>query len=102
MKNLHVFKRGRNVRQLTHCGALTGCNVTLLKKFLAAIVALIVTTAAFATALAASYIGNSNTGKFHYANCSSVGKMNPAHKVGFNTRDEAINAGYSPCGNCKP
>lgn len=72
-----------------------------MKKFLAAVFALIV-TAAVARALAASYIGNSNTGKFHYANCSSVGKMNPAHKVGFNTRDEAINAGYVPCKRCKP
>lgn len=73
-----------------------------MKKFLTAVVALIVTAAAFATALAASYIGNSNTHKFHYANCSYVGKMNPAHKVGFNTRDEAINSGYVPCKRCKP
>lgn len=73
-----------------------------MKKFFAAIITLIVTTTAFATVLASNYIGNSNTGKFHYADCSSVDKMNPAHKVGFNTRDEAVNAGYIPCKRCKP
>lgn len=72
-----------------------------MKKFLAAILAIIITTA-FATVLAASYIGNSNTGKFHYADCSSVGKMNPAHKVSFESRTDAVNAGYVPCKRCKP
>ncbi len=73
-----------------------------MKKFFAVIVTLIVTTAAFATVLASAYVGNSNTHKFHYADCSSVGKMKPAHKVTFNTRDEAVNAGYVPCKRCKP
>lgn len=73
-----------------------------MKKFFAAVVALIVLTTTFATVLASTYIGNSNTHKFHYANCSSVNKMNPAHRVNFNTRDEAINAHYVPCKRCKP
>ena len=71
-----------------------------MKKFFAVIIALIVTTTAFATA--AAYVGNSDTHKFHFADCSSVGKMNPAHKVDFNTRDEAVAAGYVPCKRCKP
>ena len=73
-----------------------------MKKFLAAIVTVIILTTAFATALASAYVGNSNTKKFHHADCSSVGKMNPANQVGFNTRDEAINAGYVPCKRCNP
>lgn len=49
-----------------------------------------------------SYIGNSNTKKFHHASCGSVKKMKPAHIVKLNSREEAINAGYQPCGKCKP
>lgn len=51
---------------------------------------------------AANYIGNSNSGKFHYASCTWVGKMNPGNKVYFETRQEAVNAGYVPCKVCKP
>ncbi len=41
------------------------------------------------------YIGNLRTKVFHRASCSSL----PAEKnrVYFNTREEAINAGYRPC-----
>ena len=73
-----------------------------MKKFLAAIVTIIIMTTAFATVLASSYVGNANSKKFHYADCSMVNKMNPANKVYMNTRDEAINAGYVPCKRCNP
>lgn len=45
-----------------------------------------------------SYIGNVNTKKFHRPTCYTL----PAEKnrVILSSRDEAINAGYSPCGNC--
>ncbi len=56
----------------------------------------------FVHALASAYIGNSNSGKFHYADCPTVAKMNPANKVFLNTREEAIGAGYIPCKRCKP
>lgn len=48
------------------------------------------------------YIGNSNTKKFHYPSCRSVKDIKDSNKVYFYSRDEAINAGYSPCGICKP
>lgn len=51
---------------------------------------------------AGEYVGNSNTGKFHYASCTWVGRMNPANKVYFDNRQEAVNAGYVPCKVCKP
>ncbi|MBQ6005675.1 MAG: hypothetical protein IJT57_02395 [Selenomonadaceae bacterium] len=73
-----------------------------MKKFFAAIVTIILMTAAFTTVLASSYVGNANSKKFHYADCSMVGKMNPANKVFMNTREEAINAGYVPCKRCNP
>lgn len=50
----------------------------------------------------ASYIGNSNTGKFHQTYCSSVSKMSEKNKVFFNSRDDAINQGYDPCKICNP
>ena len=53
-------------------------------------------------ALASNYVCNANTGKFHYASCYMVDKMNPSNKVFMNTREEAINAGYIPCKRCKP
>ncbi len=50
----------------------------------------------------ASYIGNKNTKKFHYADCSSVGQMNPSNKVPLSSREKAISLGYVPCKNCNP
>ena len=49
-----------------------------------------------------SYVGNSNSGKFHVASCSSVGKMSEKNKVFFSSRDAAINQGYVPCKRCNP
>lgn len=49
-----------------------------------------------------SYVGNSNTGKFHAPGCGSVDRMKPSNKVYFSSRDEAVSRGYSPCGNCHP
>ena len=47
-----------------------------------------------------NYIGNKNTHKFHYPSCRTL----PAeqNRVFFDTREAAVNAGYDPCGNCKP
>ena len=46
------------------------------------------------------YIGNKNSKKFHRPFCKNL----PAEKnrVYLNSRDEAIEQGFSPCGNCKP
>ena len=52
--------------------------------------------------LASNYIGNRNTHRFHYPNCSSVSEMNPDNQVGINSREEAIANGYVPCKRCKP
>ena len=73
-----------------------------MKKFLAAIVAVLVVTAAVATVFASSYVGNANSKKFHVASCSFAERMKPANRVEFQSRDEAISAGYVPCKRCKP
>ena len=72
-----------------------------MKKFIAATLALIILS--MATAFAnEGYIGNSNSLKFHYADCYFVSKMNPENKAYFDTREEAIAAGYVPCKRCNP
>lgn len=51
----------------------------------------------------AAYIINTNTGKFHYADCSSVEDMAESNKLPSNlSRDEIIAQGYIPCKRCNP
>lgn len=56
--------------------------------------------ASSAPASGAAYIGNLNSGKFHLPTCSNL----PAedNRIYFSTREAAVEAGYDPCGNCKP
>ena len=49
-----------------------------------------------------TYVGNKNTKKFHYADCSSVSKMKDKNKKYSDSRDYFINKGYSPCKICNP
>lgn len=46
------------------------------------------------------YIGNRNSKKFHLPTCKNL----PAEKnrVFFDSRQEAVDAGFDPCGNCHP
>jgi competence protein ComEC len=46
------------------------------------------------------YIGNANSKKFHRTDCSGL----PAehNRVMLESREAALEAGYDPCGNCKP
>ncbi len=46
------------------------------------------------------FIGNKNSKKFHLPSCS--GLPTDKNKVLFNSRNEAVSAGYSPCSKCKP
>lgn len=50
--------------------------------------------------VADTYIGNTKTKKFHLPSCSYLPDQN--HQATFDSRDEAIAAGYTPCGHCKP
>ena len=50
-----------------------------------------------------NYVINTNTGKFHYSWCKSVGEMAEKNKWYYTgTRDSVINMGYVPCKNCNP
>lgn len=46
------------------------------------------------------YIGNTESKKFHESSCSYL--PDPSNRTYFDTRDEALNSGYSPCGHCHP
>ncbi len=46
------------------------------------------------------YIGNKNSKKFHRSSCSYLPK--PTNQILFDTRNEAVEAGFEPCQMCKP
>ncbi len=49
------------------------------------------------------YILNTNTKKFHNPGCASVKQMKDENRKAYTgTREELLEQGYSPCGNCKP
>ena len=51
----------------------------------------------------ATYILNTNTMRFHLPDCQSVQDMKEKNrKEFFGTREEAMDAGYLPCGRCRP
>ena len=55
------------------------------------------------TAIAQTYILNTNTHRFHYPDCKSVSDMKEKNKQEVEAnRDDLINQGYRPCGNCRP
>lgn len=51
----------------------------------------------------ATYIINTNTGRFHLPDCQSVQDMKEKNrKEFFGTREELMETGYRPCGRCNP
>ncbi len=51
---------------------------------------------------AAGYVASRNSQVFHRADCKSAARISEKNLVRYNTRDEAIQAGKRPCGECKP
>lgn len=49
-----------------------------------------------------TYIGSKNSDKYHKKNCRWVEKIEEENAVYFNSKEEAVQAGYKPCGTCKP
>lgn len=50
----------------------------------------------------ALYIGNKKSMRFHYPTCRSVTQMKDKNKIEFFSREDAIERGYIPCGECNP
>ena len=56
-----------------------------------------------ATAAAdAAYIGNRNSMKYHRPSCQYAAKIKDENLVTFDSTEQALTAGYTPCGACKP
>ena len=71
----------------------------MLKKLaLATLAAMMVSMAS--PVLASDYLGNPKSMKFHYSDCRTI--KHPENFVTFSSREEAVAAGYKPCGVCKP
>jgi len=48
------------------------------------------------------YVGNIRLKRFHSSSCRFIARMATNNKCGFSSREEAVEAGYEPCGVCKP
>jgi methylphosphotriester-DNA--protein-cysteine methyltransferase len=48
------------------------------------------------------YVRNMKSLRFHLPECEGAVKMSEKNRTRFETREEAIQAGYKPCGTCKP
>ena len=46
------------------------------------------------------YIGNRKSKKFHYPTCRTLPKE--SNRIYFSSREEAVDHGFDPCGNCEP
>ena len=51
---------------------------------------------------AATYIGNTNSWKFHHYGCKWERKMKECNRYYSKSRQELINIGMKPCNVCKP
>ena len=49
-----------------------------------------------------AYTAGSRSDKFHLPSCPSAARISDDNRLWFSSRDEAVAAGYSPCGRCKP
>ena len=56
--------------------------------------------AASSSSTEASYIGNKNSLKFHLPTCPNLPAA--SNQVDFDSREDAVSSGFSPCGVCKP
>ncbi len=48
------------------------------------------------------YVASKNSKVFHKPTCAWAKRIKPENLIGYNSRDEAINAGKRPCRRCKP
>lgn len=49
------------------------------------------------------YVLNTKSKKFHYPSCDAVGKMKEKNRKDVtSTREDLLDAGYDPCGMCRP
>ena len=72
----------------------------MIKKIAVTAMTTILLALSAAPALASDYLANQRSMKFHYYGCRTI--KHPENFIPMSSREEAINAGYAPCGVCKP
>ena len=48
------------------------------------------------------YVASKFSIKYHLLSCNQVRGLQKQNTIGFTTAEEAVKAGYVPCGVCKP
>lgn len=48
------------------------------------------------------YVASSQSDVFHKPDCSYVNNISAQNRITFDTREQAVNAGYRACSKCKP
>ncbi|HAP93822.1 MAG TPA: hypothetical protein DCM26_04270, partial [Desulfotomaculum sp.] len=48
------------------------------------------------------YVGSVKSDKYHLPSCRYAKEIKPENQIWFKTEEEALAAGYKPCGVCKP
>jgi len=48
------------------------------------------------------YVASKFSLKYHLPTCNQVRGLQEQNRIVFNTADEAVKAGYVPCGICRP
>ena len=75
-----------------------------MKKFVAGLMAagLFMFVCGISFAADCNYVASKGSNKYHLTDCGIAKNIKAENKVCFATQDEAVKAGYSPCGVCKP
>lgn len=55
-----------------------------------------------APSVGAKYVGNARSKKFHRPDCQWVGEISSVNRVEFQSREDAVQQGYTPCKACNP
>jgi len=75
-----------------------------MKKICICVIAacLVLSVAGLAMARGGGYYADNTTSTYHLPTCSVVQEMGEDKHVKFDTPEEALKAGYKPCGMCNP
>ena len=64
--------------------------------------AFVIMVCGFCFAECNGFVASKGSDKYHTADCGIVKNIKAENQLCFKTQDEAVKAGYTPCGICKP
>ncbi len=101
-RTLNLFDAGAKELRKTSAGGISGAAVTGPGISDPAIPGVLSDDSGLVEAKDAVYVGNRETKKFHTMACAAGARIADRNAVYFRTRVQAVNAGYRPCGDCRP